>query len=86
MSKLTKFPAGVESCARRAEQTSAWVSCGGERRYGRGPLLEITDLLDKTHKHGPKKLGMAFRGNLHKISDADYQQIERLLKERVPVS
>ena len=33
---------------------------------------------------GPKKLGMAFRGNLHKISDADYQQIERLLQAEVP--
>jgi predicted RNA-binding protein len=46
-------------------------------------VREITDLLDKTRKLGPKKLGMAFRGNLHKISDEDYAQIERLLKERV---
>lgn len=46
-------------------------------------VREITDLLEKTRKLGPKKLGMAFRGNLHKISDDDYQQIERLLKERV---
>ncbi|MDA0351206.1 MAG: EVE domain-containing protein [Chloroflexi bacterium] len=45
-------------------------------------VREITDLLDKTRKLGPKKLGMAFRGNLHKISDEDYQQIERLLAER----
>jgi predicted RNA-binding protein len=45
-------------------------------------VREITDLLDKTRKLGPKKLGMAFRGNLHKISDEDYQAIERLLKER----
>jgi predicted RNA-binding protein len=43
-------------------------------------VREITDLLDKTRALGPKKLGMAFRGNLHRISDADYQQIERLLK------
>ena len=49
-------------------------------------VREITDLLDKTRKHGPKKLGMAFRGNLHKISEGDYQQIERLLRERIPVS
>jgi predicted RNA-binding protein len=40
----------------------------------------ITDQLEKTRALGPKKLGMAFRGNLHRISDADYQQIERLLK------
>ena len=46
-------------------------------------VREITDLLDKTRKLGPKKLGMAFRGNLHKISDGDYQEIERLLQERV---
>ncbi len=45
-------------------------------------VREITDLLDKTRKLGPKKLGMAFRGNLHKISDADYATIERLLRER----
>ena len=51
---------------------------------GLGPdVREITDLLDKTRKLGPKKLGMAFRGNLHKISDEDYQQIEQLLQERV---
>lgn len=43
----------------------------------------ITDLLDKTRKLGPKKLGMAFRGNLHRISDADYAAIERLMRERV---
>ncbi len=42
-------------------------------------VREITDLLDKTRKFGPKKLGMAFRGNLHRISEADYQQIEALL-------
>lgn len=47
-------------------------------------VREITDLLDKTRKFGPKKLGMAFRGNLHKISEADYRQIEELLRERVP--
>jgi predicted RNA-binding protein len=46
-------------------------------------VREITDLLDKTRKLGPKKLGMAFRGNLHKISDSDYETIEGLLKERV---
>jgi predicted RNA-binding protein len=46
-------------------------------------VREITDLLDKTRKLGPKKLGMAFRGNLHKISDEDYQTIELLLSERV---
>jgi predicted RNA-binding protein len=45
-------------------------------------VREITDLLDKTRKLGPKKLGMAFRGNLHKITDADYAAIERLLKQR----
>ena len=43
-------------------------------------VREITDLLDKTRALGPKKLGMAFRGNLHKISDADYGQIEQLLR------
>ena len=43
-------------------------------------VREITDLLDKTRALGPKKLGMAFRGNLHRISDADYAQIEQLLK------
>ena len=47
-------------------------------------VREITDLLDKTRALGPKKLGMAFRGNLHKISQADYEQIEGLLQERVP--
>ena len=46
-------------------------------------VREITDLLDKTRKLGPKKLGMAFRGNLHRISSGDYEAIERLLSERV---
>ena len=45
-------------------------------------VREITDLLDKTRKFGPKKLGMCFRGNLHKISDADLEVIEGLLRER----
>ena len=45
-------------------------------------VREITDLLDKTRKAGPKKLGMVFRGNLHKISDADLRTIEGLLRER----
>jgi len=45
-------------------------------------VREITDLLDKTRNFGPKKLGMCFRGNLHKISDGDLKTIERLLKER----
>ncbi len=45
-------------------------------------VREITDLLDKTRKLGPKKLGMAFRGNLHRISDGDYATIERLMRER----
>ena len=49
-------------------------------------VREITDLLDKTRKHGPKKLGMAFRGNLHKISQGDYETIEGLLRERTPVA
>ncbi len=43
-------------------------------------VREVTDLLDKTRALGPKKLGMAFRGNLHKINDQDYQQIEQLLR------
>lgn len=43
-------------------------------------VREITDLLDKTRALGPSKLGVAFRGNLHRISDADYEQIERLLR------
>lgn len=47
-------------------------------------VREITELLDKTRKFGPKKLGMAFRGNLHRISEGDYQTIERLLLEQVP--
>ena len=46
-------------------------------------VREITDLLDKTRKLGPKKLGMAFRGNLHRISDADYVAIEGLTRERI---
>ncbi len=46
-------------------------------------VREITDLLEKTRKLGPKKLGMAFRGNLHRITDEDYQEIERLMQERV---
>ena len=45
-------------------------------------VREITDLLDKTRKFGPKKLGMCFRGNLHRISDADLETIEGLLRER----
>ena len=45
-------------------------------------VREITDLLDKTRKFGPKKLGMCFRGNLHRISEADLETIEGLLKER----
>ena len=46
-------------------------------------VREITDLLDKTRKLGPKKLGMAVRGNLHKITDADYAQIETLFNDLV---
>jgi predicted RNA-binding protein len=49
-------------------------------------VREITDLLEKTRTLGPKKLGMAFRGNLHRISDADYEQIERLLKAETRAS
>lgn len=45
-------------------------------------VREITDLLDKTRKFGPKKLGMCFRGNLHRISDQDLEVIEGLLAER----
>jgi predicted RNA-binding protein len=45
-------------------------------------VRDITDLLDKTRQFGPKKLGMAFRGNLHKISQADLEVIEGLLRER----
>lgn len=45
-------------------------------------VRDITDQLDKTRKLGPKKLGIAFRGNLHRISDADYATIERLMRER----
>ena len=45
-------------------------------------VRDITDLLDKTRKFGPKKLGMCFRGNLHRISDADLKTIEGLLKQR----
>lgn len=45
-------------------------------------VRDITDLLDKTRALGPKKLGVAFRGNLHRISDADYATIERLMRER----
>ncbi len=45
-------------------------------------VREITDLLDKTRALGPQKLGIAFRGNLHRISEADYEQIERLLEEQ----
>lgn len=45
-------------------------------------VREITDLLDKTRNFGPKKLGMCFRGNLHKISDGDLEVIEGLLAER----
>ena len=49
-------------------------------------VREITDLLDKTRKLGPKKLGMAFRGNLHRIGDADYAQIEELLTQQLPTA
>lgn len=45
-------------------------------------VREITDLLDKTRKFGPKKLGMCFRGNLHKISQGDIETIEGLLRAR----
>ncbi len=45
-------------------------------------VRDITDLLDKTRNFGPKKLGMCFRGNLHRISDADLKTIEGLLKPR----
>lgn len=45
-------------------------------------VREITDQLDKTRNFGPKKLGMCFRGNLHRISDADLKTIEGLLRER----
>jgi predicted RNA-binding protein len=49
-------------------------------------VREIADLLEKTRRFGPKKLGMAFRGNLHKISSDDYETIEQLLRERAPVA
>ena len=45
-------------------------------------VREITDLLDKTRSFGPKKLGMCFRGNLHRISEADLRTIEGLLQPR----
>ncbi|MEX2032163.1 MAG: EVE domain-containing protein [Dehalococcoidia bacterium] len=45
-------------------------------------VREITDLLEKTRKFGPKKLGMCFRGNLHKISQADLEVIEGLLRDQ----
>ena len=45
-------------------------------------VREITDQLEKTRKFGPKKLGMCFRGNLHKISESDLRTIEGLLKAR----
>lgn len=45
-------------------------------------VRDITDLLEKTKNFGPKKLGMAFRGNLHKISQSDLEVIEGLLRER----
>lgn len=44
-------------------------------------VREITDQLEKTRKLGPKKLGMAFRGNLHRISEDDMAAIERLFAE-----
>lgn len=47
-------------------------------------VREITDRLDKTRALGPKKLGMAFRGNLHRISDGDYREIEEMLQELTP--
>ncbi|MEX2376319.1 MAG: EVE domain-containing protein [Dehalococcoidia bacterium] len=46
-------------------------------------VREITELLDKTRKFGPKKLGMCFRGNLHRISDGDLKVIEGLLEEQI---
>ena len=49
-------------------------------------VREITDLLEKTRRLGPKKLGMAFRGNLHKIWQDDYDQIEGLLRANAPVA
>jgi predicted RNA-binding protein len=45
-------------------------------------VRDITDQLDKTRNFGPKKLGMCFRGNLHKISEGDLKTIEGLLRER----
>lgn len=45
-------------------------------------VREITDLLEKTRNFGPKKLGMCFRGNIHKISQDDLKTIERLLAEQ----
>jgi predicted RNA-binding protein len=45
-------------------------------------VREITDQLEKTRNFGPKKLGMCFRGNIHKISQDDLNTIERLLAEQ----
>ena len=45
-------------------------------------VREITGLLEKTRPFGPKKLGMCFRGNVHKISQHDIEVIERLVRER----
>lgn len=45
-------------------------------------IREITDLLEKTRLLGPKKLGMCFRGNVHKISQHDLDVIEGLMRER----
>lgn len=45
-------------------------------------IREVTDQLEKTRKAGPKKLGMVFRGNIHKISQEDLDAIERLLLEQ----
>ena len=49
-------------------------------------VREITDLLDKTRALGPKKLGVAFRGNLHRITPGDYATIERLLRAQAGVA
>ena len=49
-------------------------------------VREVTDRLDKTRALGPKKLGMAFRGNLHRISAADYAEIEMMLQELAVVA
>jgi predicted RNA-binding protein len=63
------FPFRVKTKADIALTESQWLS-----------VPDYVPLLEFTRKGAMKSWGMAFQGNLHKISDADYKLLERAMR------